>query len=229
MVIEAYFDESGTHRGSPILCVAASFARHLTWASFERKWSKILRDNNTQRFHSKDPSCDFLWPHPAILIKEHQIFNMVCSVNPDIYREYASVKMRSQMDAYSTCACACALEVSDYARINNLGRVAMVLEVGQPNGERVARSLGGLFADPNFLVSSVSLVAKQDFIQLNVPDFLSHICSTSSPWFDALLNSGGTRHISLHKQALERFSSDMGYLIARHQAEKRRAKRSKKS
>lgn len=225
VVLEAYFDESGTHRGAGMVCVAASFAPQVYWSRFERDWSRLLKEHGVSRFHAKDPSCDFLWPNLALLIKKHQIYSDVCSVRPEIYRDHASAQLRSQMDAYGICAYVCALEISNYARIKNLGRVAMVLEAGQPNDKRVTSALNEMIADPDFLIASVSLAKKEEFIQLHVPDFISHICSTGNPWFEILLNSGGIRHISTNKKAFEAFSGDLRRLIAKNKAERRRAKR----
>jgi len=47
----AYFDESGTHDGSPILALAGFVATTKQWAEFAREWSELLNQEGLTHFH----------------------------------------------------------------------------------------------------------------------------------------------------------------------------------
>jgi Protein of unknown function (DUF3800) len=53
MIITAYFDESGTHAGSPNTVVSATMANTLQWSRFERKLRRAKKDHGFQVFHTK--------------------------------------------------------------------------------------------------------------------------------------------------------------------------------
>jgi hypothetical protein len=46
MNIWAYFDESGTHKGSRALCVAGFLARADEWGAFTVEWEDALAELN---------------------------------------------------------------------------------------------------------------------------------------------------------------------------------------
>lgn len=52
-MLSAYFDESGTHPGSPICVVAGLVASPKQWARFTPAWLKILDDFGLPEFHMK--------------------------------------------------------------------------------------------------------------------------------------------------------------------------------
>lgn len=46
-----YFDESGTHAGSPIVCVAGLIATDRQWKEHEREWLDVLKEAGITFFH----------------------------------------------------------------------------------------------------------------------------------------------------------------------------------
>lgn len=53
-VLEAYFDESGSHDGSRVFCLAGLVARLGQWEWFTDAWGRMLSKNGITEFHSAD-------------------------------------------------------------------------------------------------------------------------------------------------------------------------------
>jgi hypothetical protein len=54
VLLTGYFDESGTHRGSPVSVVAGYIATVIQWRVFESKWRKMLDKAGVETFHVAD-------------------------------------------------------------------------------------------------------------------------------------------------------------------------------
>jgi hypothetical protein len=52
--VQAYFDESGSHAGSPVLCIAGYILRKNKAIKFGHEWRKILRWKGLPYFHMVD-------------------------------------------------------------------------------------------------------------------------------------------------------------------------------
>jgi hypothetical protein len=229
-VLHAFFDESGTHKGAKILCVAACFADHVAWDGFKREWRRVLNDAGVSRYHAKERECESLSIFMADLIKKYNINTAVCSATQKLFDEHAGKHFRTTIgNPYSTCAYGCALNIARHAKKKVLGPVAMVLEWGQPNVDKVKKTLEELIGDHEYAIASVAVVRKEEFIQLHVPDFISHICSTHDPWYKVLVDSGGIVHAHLNEKVLKNTSRDVTSLIEKNRAEKRRVARLDKS
>ncbi len=50
----AYFDESGTHDGSPIVAVGGYISTVKHWDEFQREWTQFLSKNSISKFHATD-------------------------------------------------------------------------------------------------------------------------------------------------------------------------------
>lgn len=55
-LLKAYFDESGTHAGSPIVLIAGLIAPIETWIDIEREWNENLATSRVPYFHAYE--CD---------------------------------------------------------------------------------------------------------------------------------------------------------------------------
>ena len=53
-VFSAYFDESGTHKGSPCVVIAGYVSKVSQWAEFTREWQEVLDEYNLKHFHMTD-------------------------------------------------------------------------------------------------------------------------------------------------------------------------------
>lgn len=54
MMIRAYFDESGTHAGSPLTCVAGYLFQDRDARLLDKAWKKVLDEAGLKRFHMRD-------------------------------------------------------------------------------------------------------------------------------------------------------------------------------
>ena len=52
VVLKVYIDESGTHDGSPVVCVAAYMARPRQWTAFVKQWKLAIR--SAKIYHATD-------------------------------------------------------------------------------------------------------------------------------------------------------------------------------
>jgi hypothetical protein len=184
-VQEVYMDEAGTHVGSPVLCVAAFIGDNDNWKTFLDKWGD-------QPFHAKENKYDKLKPELAKIIKESKLRGMVAWLNPKEFQEHAAQEVRNNLgNAYVMCAVVCALQIWKTVKTEGLGKIAFVLEKGQPNCEWVKRVLESMMDDAYYegLVTSVTLANKRDFPQLATADFLANACCTVGPWCDYLLKT----------------------------------------
>jgi hypothetical protein len=54
MMMEAYFDESGTHAGSPVICVAGYLFTAEQAVHLDREWKQALEEFEVSHFHAAD-------------------------------------------------------------------------------------------------------------------------------------------------------------------------------
>lgn len=50
----AYFDESGTHKGSPAIVIAGYLSSDKRWSKFQVRWKEILNEAEIEFFHMAD-------------------------------------------------------------------------------------------------------------------------------------------------------------------------------
>lgn len=50
-MLVAYLDESGVHSGSRVCAIAGFVGTEDEWATFERRWKRVLKDANVSTFH----------------------------------------------------------------------------------------------------------------------------------------------------------------------------------
>lgn len=202
VVIEAFLDESGTHKESPIVCVGAWLGEHWQWKKFLSHWDQ-------KPFHAKDPKCKALKHGLFEAIKFGELGGFVAWMEPQDYVQQMSPLAKSQMgNAYAICTFACALGICKYLQANKLGKVAFVIEAGQPNVEWVRGVLEHLQARQEFRgtdlgITAVATAKKQDFIQLCTADFLVHSRTSDPDWFERLHDTGKVwqEHITAEKLA----------------------------
>ncbi len=183
MVFEAFIDESGTHKGASILSVAAMVGAHWQWKKFLSYW-----DN--RYFHAREPKCAPLKPALFDAIQFSELKGFTAWMNPEDYKDNTTSRFRSSMgNAYAMCAYACAIGVCKFAREKKLGRVAFVIESGQPNVEWIKSVLENMHASETFGIASVAVANKKDFVQLCTADFLAHSRSSDPAWYQRLFDT----------------------------------------
>src|SRR5258705_1869607 len=52
VILTAYMDESGRHRGATITVMAGYVGYSGAWKKFEKKWGRMLKDSGLEYFHA---------------------------------------------------------------------------------------------------------------------------------------------------------------------------------
>jgi hypothetical protein len=184
VVMEAFVDESGTHKGAPTISVAAWVGGHWQWKKFLSYW-------DSKQFHAKDPKCGPLKQALFEAIRFGELEDFTAWMKPEDYAKHATPHFRTGLgNPYSVCTFACAIGVCKFCKDNNLGKVAFVIEEGQPNVAFVRETLEYMKTQERFGIASIATAGKKDFVQLCTADFLAHSRSSSEQWFEAFYGTG---------------------------------------
>jgi hypothetical protein len=194
-MLRAYFDESGTHTGAPLVVVAGWLGDKKTWKSFIKEWSTYLRAVGVRSFHAKSPHCESLKEPLFQAILKRNLLGVACTVNPLDFQENVSDRFKNDLgNAYSTCAYLCAGVVSKLVRENSHDYVALIYEAGQPNANFICETITATITEPeDHRFSSVHFINKNHpgAIPLQTADFLSHAISTNeTKWIERFINTG---------------------------------------
>lgn len=219
VVIEAFIDESGTHKGSPLVAVGAVIGAHWQWRKFLSMW-------DDKPFHAKERKYDPLKPALFDAFQECELEGFVASMIPDDYEKHANKHFRSGLgNPYSVCTFACAVGVSKYCKDNNLGEIAFVIEAGQPNVNFVRETLEYMQTKERYRIASVAVAPKEKFVQLCTADFLSHSRTSEPEWFS---NLHATNHVWIDEigpEKIVRMSKQISTGIWRMRKERQKLKK----
>lgn len=153
VLIESYFDESGSHEGAPILCVGGYLFSKDSCLKLDTAWREMLADFQIPYFHMASCSCgerpfdrlpselrDAAVRRASTIINEHMEFGAVIAVRED---EYNRIVPRHPLigDAYSFIA----RQAFNAARVwvdqsGYEGKIAYFFESGhehQPQADRI--------------------------------------------------------------------------------------------
>ncbi len=227
-VLEAYLDESGTHRGAALLCVAGYVGNRKEWFAFEKEWQKQLNKANIPCFHAKEPQCATLKLPLASAIEKRNIMGVICGVNPTIFSNHTSQQFKSVMgNAYAACTFVCALEICKRAKEMGYKSVSFTVESGQPNSKFVERILSSMIYYPPVDIAGVMTAKKTEFLPLHAADFLSHVYSTHErEWLEYLMRSHKVKQTIIQPDNLKEVSALIRDLFNQKRALMARNKRS---
>ncbi|UYO48530.1 DUF3800 domain-containing protein [Rhodopseudomonas palustris] len=199
MVSTAYYDESGTHDGSPITVLGGLVGQAEHWAEFEREWKKILAKYNLpyirakQLFHKQGPykkwrrkQIDYLNADLMYVIQEHtkhfQVTKTVLT-NEDYYRSYRAdgpISKKERLDTrYGLCLRACLHFLPRLHHIAGADDVLnLILESGHRNAGDALRIFNDIKSTGQFewskSIGSLSFGTKADFPALQAADMISY-------------------------------------------------------
>lgn len=159
--VEAYFDESGSDDGSPVLCLAGYIFDKNSATSLDDKWMDILAKFKLPFFRMS--SCaQGVWPFKDIpkedrieiekrmihLIKDHASFGVAVTVDP---KEFYEVMPKSGHigSAYTLCAHTCLAAVKSWAdEIRFSGDISYFFESGHRSQSEANGIMNRLFSIP---------------------------------------------------------------------------------
>lgn len=145
--MEAYFDESGTHNGSPIMCVAGYLFSPQQCRKFDQEWLEVLEEFNLPYFRMSDCAhatgvfkgrpqiCDPVARRMIGIIKRRAERGMAISVAENDFREHVHERHRKVTGpAYSWCVRWAFSLVADWIEKHKFeGTVSYFFEAGHPH------------------------------------------------------------------------------------------------
>ncbi len=229
-MLRAYFDESGTHTGAPLVVVAGWLGDKKTWKSFIKEWGAYLKAVGAESFHAKSPRCESLKEPLAEAILKRNLLGVACTVNPLDFQQNVSDGFKNDLgNAYSACAYLCAALISKLVRENSHDYVALIYEAGQPNADFICETITAQIAEPeDHRFSSIHFINKKHpgAIPLQTADFLSHVISTNEKkWIELFTGAGKlVPPVTMPPEKLRETSRKIERLIAQHRGLRRAAR-----
>ena len=194
----AYYDESGTHKGSPITVLGGFFAPALEWADFDREWRKVLVKHDLrfvrakQLFHRQGPyrkwrdkQFEYLWADLLYVLQEHKGFQIskIVLKDEDYYRSYIGDGPYSKRERLDTRYGLCVRVALNFLpmvhhRLKAPGSVNFVVEAGHKNAGDALRIFNDLKNSRSYSwsqsIGAISFGTKPDFPALQAADLVSY-------------------------------------------------------
>jgi len=195
LVITGYFDESGTHMGSPHHVLAGFVGGTEEWIALEREWRKILRNHNIthvrakQLFHRQGQHKGWshkqvkqLWYDLLYVLQERELYASKTVLYEDYYKQFyvgSGPQKKERLDTrYALCfrSIVHALPLLHQHR-HPQGAVNLVLESGHKNAPDAVRVFNEMKTDGapySAGIGSVSFMAKKESCALQAADMLAY-------------------------------------------------------
>lgn len=198
MIFTAYYDESGTHQGSPITVLAGFVGDTDGWIEFDREWRKILLKYDLrfirakQMFHRQSAFAG--WSAKQIghlaadimyVLQERRLFHVSKIVlKENDYRRYyvgdGPISKRERLDTrYGLCLrSSLNFHPMLLAKLDRDSSINFVLEAGHRNAGDALRVFNEIKDDRNQpwsrALCSISFGAKTDFPALQAADLVAY-------------------------------------------------------
>ncbi|MGE0563896.1 MAG: DUF3800 domain-containing protein [Pseudolabrys sp.] len=197
MILSGYYDESGTHGGSPITVLAGFLGPVEQWGNFEREWRKMLRNHGVQYVRAKelfhkqkqfkgwsDRQVRLLWAEMLYVLQEQKdIFASKTVVLEEDYRIFYVSDGPAKRERLDTKYALCLRTLlNTHPAIHRgfylSGSINFVLEDGHKNAGDALRVFKEIREDPNFPVRDaigfMSFGSKRDVPGLQAADALAY-------------------------------------------------------
>lgn len=196
-MLEAYFDESQSHKGKPFLCVAGCIFESEQAIVFDEKWRVMLGDFDLPYFrmsacearakpfeHLEREVRTAIQGRAARLINEHISHGVVVSVNPEEYIRITPPHPLIAKQPYTFCVHGSFVAVKQMADADKFdGKIAYVFEAGHEHQNETDKLMRYYMNAPGsidiFRYQSHSFVGKQDSTPLQAADFLAWHSTTN--------------------------------------------------
>jgi hypothetical protein len=195
---QAFFDESGSHTGSPILCLAGYIFRKSEALKLGHEWRKILRWKKLPYFHMVDcahgngPFANLTKQERTDvatkmieIIKRRAVLGLAVTVNSDEMAEVIfeqKAEIGSVYDgAYSFCSHTILAGVSYFIERNpRIGAMAYFFEAGHASATRANKFMTEMFEKPHhkhdYRYVGHAFVEKQRSPAIQAADVLAYQC-----------------------------------------------------
>jgi hypothetical protein len=161
-MMQAYFDESGTHRGAPVTCVAGYLFTADQCLRFETEWKQALDDYAIPHFHMADCANggkffrgwpisrrDELERRLIGIIKRRATIGVVASVRPEDHANFSTPELVGRGGSYVLCLLWCVAGVAAWvAKHGYSGKIAYFFESGHQLASRADQAMQWLSKRP---------------------------------------------------------------------------------
>lgn len=185
--LEAYFDESGSHTGAPILCVAGYLFEKEKCRQLDLEWGEVLHGFQLPYFHMVDcahgnPPFEHLNLQERIqcetlmigLIKKYMIHGFSVTIDEAQYDAWRTDQYPLFGSAYSWCCWMSLLGVESWAEKNNFdGKIAYFFEAGHDSQGEANRIMAESMDIPGIRYASHTFAKKMELRPLQTADILA--------------------------------------------------------
>jgi hypothetical protein len=192
-IVHAYFDESGSHAGSPVLCVAGYAFHKRDSRLLARNWASILKHYNLPFFHMVDcahgnKSFSTLSRQQRVkvstsligIVKRHAAHGFAVSVDVAAYQELMP-PWGPTRSPYAFCARCVIDEMGKwFFRTNFRGRSIYFFEAGHDSRSEADRVVSTVLTNPLWKINDVhygyiahSFIQKKESAAVQAADLLA--------------------------------------------------------
>jgi Protein of unknown function (DUF3800) len=164
LFVEAYFDESGTHDGSPLMCVAGYLFTSEQCRRFDQEWSEVLREfdlpyfrmsecaHATGVFRGRSDICDTVARKMIGIIKRRIEYGVVSSVSEADFQEVCSPFVKDMAgQAYGWCIHKVMVALREWCiKYNQNAPISYFFEAGHRHQQIAVGALNRLVEVPEF-------------------------------------------------------------------------------
>ena len=230
-----YYDESGTHAGSPITVLGGLIGNSHDWGYFEQEWRKVLVKHDLryirakQLFHRQGPYRKWgkkqfrhLWADIMYVLQEHAGFQVskIVLKDEDYYKSYVSDGPYSKRERLDTRYALCVRVALHFLPLINHrwrqeGAMNLVVEAGHKNAGDALRVFSELKNSTSYqwsnAIGAISFGSKVDFPALQAADLISY-------WFYKTEMNKISEDIEdpFEISQLEREMASLGFAIVEH-------------
>jgi hypothetical protein len=186
-MMEAYFDESGSHDGAKILCVAGYIYNKDDCKSLDWQWKEVLDQYNLPFFHMVDCAhgnkpFDKLCKQDRIivatrmieLIKKYMTYGFSVTIEEDKYNSWIKQEYPLFGSAYTWCCWMSLVAVGSWVAQNNFdGNIAYFFEAGHRYQAEANRVMNETLDIGAFRYASHTFARKVDVRPLQSADILA--------------------------------------------------------
>jgi hypothetical protein len=162
LMVQAFFDESGTHDGAIVTCVAGYLFEPDQCLRFDDEWREALAAAGLKYFHMEECAHGVAqfkgWPKPKRveiqtkligIIKRRAAIGVVVSVCQQDYATVAAPGLSQAGGAYVLCLMWCLAGVSAWVNRHNFqGSIAYFFEAGHRLQSHANRAMNSLASNP---------------------------------------------------------------------------------
>jgi hypothetical protein len=189
--MEAFIDESGSHDGSPVLCLAGYLFESEGVATFHLEWKAMLRRYGLPYFHMVDCAHGMgafgtlsMEQRIAVeieaidIIKQRSLYGFTCTVNESDYVAVFKPLSKDRWSSYYFSLTNCLTMVANYMRRNDKqGTINYRFESGHADQSRANTIMRGVFTTERlrsqFFYGGHSFEIKEKCLPLQAADLLA--------------------------------------------------------